>query len=530
MHQKDASLYRKPKSDASPEDTVAVVVTTYNDPEYLVEAIRSVLTQDRTVEEIVVVDDGSESSAADLVASFPGVTFIRKSNGGLSSARNAGLLAIRSSYVTFLDADDLLMPIAVAAGLSCFREHPHAVMVFGGHRRIDAHGEPLGADHVRPVKGDAYVELLTTNFIGMHAAVLYRREVLLAEGGFDERLRMCEDYDVYLRLARRYEIAAHTKIVAEYRRHERNMSSNNHQMLEAVLAVHDRHKCQAQQGRRQAWHTGQRHWYEYYRPVWPQTTNGTGALVQILGRIARSVIRRAKNRFRGGRMHRIWRRAIKRWPPTFGHIRYGDFASTAPIDPDFGYSRGNPVDRYYIENFLQKSSADIKGRVLEVAEDTYSKQFGGAQITQQDVLHYNEPDPIVTILGDLTQPGVLPEAAFDCIILTQTLQLIFELEKAVTQLHAALKPGGVLLLTVPGISQIERTDWNKSWYWSFTESAVRKLFERSFRPENLEVAQLGNVFSATMFLHGVALEEVDKRKLDVYDEAYPLIVTLRARR
>lgn len=229
-------------------------------------------------------------------------------------------------------------------------------------------------------------------------------------------------------------------------------------------------------------------------------------------------------------MHRIWRRAIKRWPPTFGHIRYGDFASTAPIDPDFGYSRGNPVDRYYIENFLQKSSADIKGRVLEVAEDTYSKQFGGAQITQQDVLHYNEPDPIVTILGDLTQPGVLPEAAFDCIILTQTLQLIFELEKAVTQLHAALKPGGVLLLTVPGISQIERTDWNKSWYWSFTESAVRKLFERSFRPENLEVAQLGNVFSATMFLHGVALEEVDKRKLDVYDEAYPLIVTLRARR
>lgn len=511
-------------------ETVAVVITTFNDLEFLPAALNSVLTQRRPPDEVIVVDDGSTISPAGYLAQFPQVRLIEKGNGGLSSARNAGLRVARSSYVTFLDADDLLEPGALEAGVACFRSNPQAAMVYGGFRRIDVEGKPLGKDHVRMVTGDAYQQLLATNHIGMHATVLYRCDVLAREGGFDETLKMCEDYDVYLRLARMYPVAAHEEIVAEYRRHERNMSSNSQGMLEAVLAVHARHGEQVQQARRQAWHTGQRHWRAYYKPEWPSLPNGTGVSAKMLKRVVRSVLRRVKNRLRGGRIHRLWSRSTKRWPPVFGAIRYGDFASTYPIDDDFGYSRGNPVDRYYIENFLEKSAPDIKGRVLEVAEDTYSKRFGGSQILQQDVLHYDKPDPIVTILGDLTQVGVLPEETFDCIILTQTLQLIFELEKAVTRVHAALKPGGVLLLTVPGISQIERTDWHKSWCWSFTEASVRKLFERSFAPQELTLGQFGNVFAATMFLHGVALEEIDLRKLDVYDEAYPVIITLRAQK
>ena len=513
-----------------PEDSVAVVVTTYNDSEFLAAAIQSVLAQTRAAEEIILVDDGSETSPELLLRAFPQITFIRKSNGGLSSARNAGLLATRARYVTFLDADDLLLPNALAAGLACFRKQPEAAMVYGGHRRIAADGKALGANHVRLVGSDAYKELLTTNFIGMHATVLYRRDSLTALGGFDENLQRCEDYDLYLRLAQRYEIAAHSEIVAEYRRHERNMSSNSHKMLEAVLAVHDRHRDQSRSARRQAWHIGQQHWRSYYEPKWLDTTKQSGALVGILRRIARSVVRRAKTRLRGGRAHGMWRRYTKRWPPVFGDVRYGDFASTVPVAMDYGYERGNPVDRYYIEKFLEKSSPAIQGRVLEVGEDTYSKKFGAEKITQQDVLHYNQPDPIVTILGDLTQPGVLPEAAFDCIILTQTLQLIFNLDQAVERLHAALKPGGVLLLTVPGITSIERTEWSKNWYWSFTLYAVQKLFERNFAPEELEITQYGNVFSAAMFLYGVAHEELDTRKLDVYDEAYPVILGLKAQR
>ncbi len=146
----------------------------------------------------------------------------------------------------------------------------------------------------------------------------------------------------------------------------------------------------------------------------------------------------------------------------------------------------------------------------------------------QDVLHINHDHPNTTLTGDLTCKGVLPDSAFDCILLTQTLQLIFELEQAVSSLHDALKPGGILLLTVPGISQIDRGQWRDKWCWSFTSVSVRQLFERRFQAGPLEIKTHGNVFAATMFLQGAALEEVDPTKLDIDDPAYPVIITLRA--
>lgn len=517
-------------SSAEVHPTICVVITTFNDGDFLPAAIESVLRQEKRADEVIVVDDGSERDPSPLLAAFSQVQLIRKRNGGLSSARNAGLHASRADYIAFLDADDLLEPNALRAGLAAFQQHPHAAMAYGGHRRIDAEGNPLGKDHSYIYKGHAYEELLTTNFIGMHATVLYRREVLLALGGFDESLRLCEDYDLYLRLARVYEVAAHSEIIAEYRRHQRNISSNSHKMLEAVLAVHGKHRKQSEQSRKRAWHQGQQHWRVNYRPLWPNPASETGVIRKMFGRVARSIVRRAKNRLRGGGIHRFYRRFVKRGKPLVGSLRYGDFGGTYPIDDDFGYSRGNPIDRYYIENYLQSRSADIRGHVLEVGEDTYSKRFGGSQVTKQDVLHYCDPDPIVTILGDLTKPGILPDNTFDCIILTQTLQLIFNLDDAVTRLHAALKPGGILLLTVPGITQIERTEWSDSWYWSFTRGSIRRLFGAAFTTEGIHIEQFGNVFAATTYLQGVALEEVDHRKLDVFDEAYPIIVALRAQK
>jgi SAM-dependent methyltransferase len=167
--------------------------------------------------------------------------------------------------------------------------------------------------------------------------------------------------------------------------------------------------------------------------------------------------------------------------------------------------------------------------VLEIGDDAYSRRFGGSKITQQDVLHLDVKHPNASLVGDLTQAGVLPDGVFDCIVLTQTLQLIFDLKQAVKRLHAALRPGGVLLLTVPGISPIDRGEWGDQWCWALTPVSIRKLFEPHFAPE-LEIQTHGNVFAATAFLQGAALEEVDRAKLDIYDPAYPVIVTLRARK
>jgi len=134
------------------------------------------------------------------------------------------------------------------------------------------------------------------------------------------------------------------------------------------------------------------------------------------------------------------------------------------------------------------------------------------------------------LVGDLTEPGVLPEGTFDCIVLTQTLHLIYDMKAALAQVHRALAPGGVVLLTVPGISQLDRGDWNKTWCWSLTPYSARRLFEELFDQSELEVSCHGNVFAATTFLQGIALEEVDRRKLDEVDLAYPVTITVRAQR
>ncbi|MGZ3200155.1 MAG: class I SAM-dependent methyltransferase [Croceibacterium sp.] len=132
--------------------------------------------------------------------------------------------------------------------------------------------------------------------------------------------------------------------------------------------------------------------------------------------------------------------------------------------------------------------------------------------------------------GDLAQPGILPESAFDCMIVTQTLNHVYDMSAAVRELHRGLRPGGVLLVTVPGVASIDRNENAETWYWSMTGRAVERLFGEVFGKDNVEVTVHGNVFAATCFLHGLAVEEVEEGWLDKFDASYPLIVTVRARR
>jgi GT2 family glycosyltransferase/SAM-dependent methyltransferase len=513
------------------DESVAVVLTTYNDTTFLHEAISSVIAQKHPADEVIVVDDGSDVSPAPVFADFPQVMLLQKSNGGLSSARNVGLHFARSRYITFLDADDRLEPNAIEAGLACFARRPEAGMVYGGHRRIQADGKPLTVDIFRAVGEDAYADLLTGNRVGMHATVLYRRDVLLALDGFDEGLRRCEDYDLYLRIALNYPIASYSEIIAEYRWHGGNLSKDREEMLRAVLAVLDRHPGQTR-AHRKAWRAGQRNWRAWYKTGQLEQWSGEkvdGTVTRGLRRLVRFLATQMKDPLRKSRLHGLLSRDRGTWQPPRRAVDFGPLETATPISLNFGWDRGTPIDRYYIEGFLAERTADIRGRVLEIADDAYSQRYGGSKITKQDVLHLDVNHPNASLVGDLTQPDVLPDGVFDCILLTQTLQLIFDLEQAVRRLHAALRPGGVLLLTVPGISQIDRGQWGDRWCWAFTAVSIRKLFEPHFAPE-LEIKTHGNVFAATAFLQGAALEEVDRAKLDIYDPAYPVIITLRARK
>lgn len=201
-----------------------------------------------------------------------------------------------------------------------------------------------------------------------------------------------------------------------------------------------------------------------------------------------------------------------------------------PISVYFGYDRGRPVDRYYIENFVSANAQDIRGRVLEVEDDSYIKAYGGNNVTQADVLDVFEGNLQATIIADLSRADHIPSDAFDCIILTQTLQVIYDVRSALGHVRRILKPGGVLLLTCHGISRIaarEDVD-NFGEYWHFTSQSIKHIFEEIFPSDTVEITPFGNVLSATAFLYGLATEELEQEELDYRDWRYELIICVRA--
>jgi SAM-dependent methyltransferase len=211
-------------------------------------------------------------------------------------------------------------------------------------------------------------------------------------------------------------------------------------------------------------------------------------------------------------------------------VRFGDLQRTSPISKEFGFDRGKPVDRRYIEVFLASRSSDIRGRVLEIGDNEYTRRFGGDGVTKSDVLNRYQGHPSTTFVGDLADGENIPSDTFDCIVLTQTLHLLFELEGAVATLWRILKPAGTLLVTVPWVSPIDRGEWGDSWYWSLTPAALRRLLSDRFGPDNVDVTHYGNVYAATAFLYGLAEHELRAEDLDVHDPHCPVIVAGRARK
>ena len=217
--------------------------------------------------------------------------------------------------------------------------------------------------------------------------------------------------------------------------------------------------------------------------------------------------------------------------PRVGDIAWGDFDRSGPINSNWGFERGTPIDRYYIEAFLEKSANDIRGRVLEVADNAYTKFFGGTKVEKSDILHYNCGNPRATIVADLTDSSQVTDECFDCIVCTQTLQFIFDVNTAVDSLFRFLKPGGVLLLTVPGISQISPEDMESTGdYWRFTDASLRLLVATRFPVDAVAIESYGNVKSSVGLLHGVAAEELSDSDLTRTDPQYQLLLSARAKR
>ena len=205
----------------------------------------------------------------------------------------------------------------------------------------------------------------------------------------------------------------------------------------------------------------------------------------------------------------------------------GTLRRVSPISEEWGFDRGTPVDRYYIERFLQTYRADIRGRVLEVKDSTYTHRFGTA-VVEQEVIDINPANRRATIVADLSAADGVSDDAFDCIVLTQTLQFIFDVQSAVVHTRRMLKPEGVVLATVPSISRIAPRYGLTTDFWRLTAASCNRLFGGVFGADNVVVQPYGNVLTSIAFLTGLAAEELSTAELDKLDEYFPLIVTIRA--
>lgn len=527
---------------------VSVIIPCYNHGAFLQEALESVYAQNYPKIEIIVVDDGSTDNTKTVCQNAEKVQYIYQTNKGLSAARNTGIKHSHGQFLLFLDADDWLLPEAIITNVNYLKAHKNVAFVSGGHEKVFVeNGRVL--EEKTPVSASHYEHLLQGNYIGMHATVLYQRWIF-EQFLYDESLRNCEDYDLYLKIARKHPVLHHTHKIAAYRIHNSNMSGNIPGMLQGVLNILKRQEPLLQtKAEKLAIQKGRRNWKNYYlealqqkhiqkkEPVNQHVLDTFLAhkptvyykyLLKTKTSAMKSTVKKIAPAFSLRLLHKMG--LHKNHVPAVGKILSGDLDRQNPFSKCFGYDRGGPVDRYYIENFLQQESGTIKGRVLEIGDNEYTMRFGGKNVEKSDILHVNDTNPQATIIGDISHAPHIADNSFDCIVLTQTLHLIYDFRAAMQTCHRILKPGGTLLLTVPGITPIDQGEWKETWYWAFTDKAMHKVTSETFPSGKAHINTFGNVFAATAFLYGMGLPEVPRKKLDHHDPHYQVIISVKAQK
>jgi glycosyltransferase involved in cell wall biosynthesis len=548
----------KPTSN-SKKTIVSVIIPCYNHGYYLPKAIESVLNQTYQNFEIIVIDDGSTDDTKEACLMYPSAKYFYQVNAGLSAARNSGVKYSSGDYLVFLDADDWLLETALESNLDLLIKKNEIAFVSGGH---ELYYEPEDKTWLvqKEVDKETYLKLLEGNFIGMHATVLYQRWVF-DTFKFDTSLPYCEDYDLYLQITRQHPVIHHTGLIAVYRLHDNNMSSNYSRMMKyALLVLSNQEKNLITSAEKESFLIGIAFWKSYYSKkiydhlcaqLYSTLYNFNKEEIECLKTNSPMLYEKfntKKNQFPKDRIVLMAKNAVKNKlihtkifesikklykkqivdSPTIGKINLGDIDRTTPFSTQFGYDRGGPLDRYYIENFLNENSFHIKGGALEIGDNEYTLKYGGDKHIKSDILHIDDTNEKATYVGDLSNAPHLPSESFDCIILTQTLQFIYDYKGAIETCFRVLKPGGTLLLTVPGISHIAQDQWSKYWLWSFTDAALQRIMQEHFSEDNITIKTYGNVLVASAFLYGMGLPELKKEQLDYHDPHYQVIITVKA--
>jgi glycosyltransferase involved in cell wall biosynthesis len=208
--------------------SISAIITAYNYARFLDAAITSVLNQTHRPDEIIVVDDGSTDDTAQVVAKYAheGVRYVYKENGGAGSARNKGIRESKSDLVAFLDGDDQWLPDKLALQVEHMRRYPAAGLVTGSEWQIYSTGaEPMWLHRKLVGAVDMYRKLLVENVVGNPSLTLVRRECFERVGMFDEMMRLGQDWDMWIRIAREYHIGVVDATLILFVRHPGSLTA-----------------------------------------------------------------------------------------------------------------------------------------------------------------------------------------------------------------------------------------------------------------------------------------------------------------
>lgn len=207
--------------------------------------------------------------------------------------------------------------------------------------------------------------------------------------------------------------------------------------------------------------------------------------------------------------------------------RWGNLRRWRPFSEHFGNDRGTPVDRVYIARFLAEHAVDVRGHVLEVGDPAYTRRYGGSMVTSGDVLDIDPGNQAATIVADLARPGSLPSDRFDCFLLIQTLQYVADVQTALRNAWRSLRPGGVLLVCVPGISRLDPVPGPDHDLHRFTPAGLAATLRATLPAAEQRAVGYGNLLAAVAFLYGLAAEELRPEELAAYDPHYPVLAAAR---
>lgn len=533
---------------------VSIIMIFLNEERFIEEAIASILHQSYTDWELWLVDDGSTDRSTAIAKQYARqyhhqiyyLDHNNHQNQGMSASRNLGINQAKGKYIGFLDADDVWTSSKLKQQVAILEKHPEAALVCGRTqwwyswtgKPEDEHRDFLQQYNLKLdqlIKApQVLLQFLQDEWASL-CDILVRRQLVLDVGGYEDQFRgMYEDQVFHFKLCLNHAVFVSSKCWYHYRQRTDSCTSNAHNagqyketrkyflnwVEEYILQQGSSNPLVSQLIQKELW------WLRH--PLLSRISNFKHTIIKemknSLKRIAQKILPQQTQNWLRTLIHNY------QFQPPLGKVNFGDFRKLTPISEIFGFDRGLPVDRYYVEKFLNTEASLIKGRVLEIGDDTYTLQFGKDRVSKSDILHVTDDNPKATIIGDLTTADHIPSDAFDCVILAQTLHLIYDFKAALKTIRRILKPGGILLATFPGISPKSNDEWADYWCWAFTAASARRMFAETFPQADVEIETHGSVLSSIAFLQGLSAHELRPEELEYHDPRYELLITVKAKK